>query len=136
MRVFAFCNVCAEVIKDSDKKHEKDDQKNFKMVKVSFKDMLAAHEKLARGEQVDQQVLSQLLLGGVINILAQHDEIINIEEKVKLLEQKQLTNQTRIESLENWASKQADQIVEVEQNVIKIDKKWSDREGKFRDHKS
>ena len=98
--------------------------------------MLAAHEKLARVEQVDQQVLSQLLLGGVINILAQHDEIINIEEKVKLLEQKQLTNQTRIESLENRSSKQADQIVEVEQNVIKIDKKWSDREGKFRDHKS
>ena len=84
--------------------------------------MLAAHKKLEQGEKVDHNVLSQLLLGGVINILAQHDTIVRNEEKVKHLEHAQVTNQSRIEALENWVLRQNDQILELEQNVARLDR--------------
>jgi hypothetical protein len=54
--------------------------------------MLDAQNKLAQGEYVDQQVLSQLLLGGIINIIAQHDTIVKVEKKMKLLEHEHVTN--------------------------------------------
>ena len=78
-------------------------QKNdFQWVKVDFKQILAAHKKLEQGEKVDHDVLlSQHLLVGVINILAQHDTIVKNEEKMKHLEHAQVTNQSRIEALEN-----------------------------------
>ena len=74
------CNVCAEVIKENEKKRKDIEKNDFQWVKVDFK----------------------LLLGGVINILAQHDTIVKNEEKVKHLEHAQVTNQSRIEALENW----------------------------------
>ena len=35
--------------------------------------MVKMHEKLSRGEATDPAVVSSLVLGGVINILVQHD---------------------------------------------------------------
>ena len=37
--------------------------------------MIKTHKKLSKGEQVDSQIVSNLLLGGVINIIAQRDTI-------------------------------------------------------------
>ena len=50
--------------------------------------MLDTHEKLACGILVDQHVISNLLLGGIINILEQHDTIEEMEkEKNKVVEE-------------------------------------------------
>jgi len=115
------CNVCDDVIKENDKKHAKIDKNVYQWVEMDLNHMLAAHKKLEKGEQVDHQVLSQLLLGGVINILAQHDTIAKNEEKVVILEHANVTNQTRIEALENWVLRQSDQIKELENNLVRID---------------
>ena len=95
---------------------------DFQWVKVDFKQILAGDKKLEQGEKVDHDILSQLLLVWVINILAQHDTIVKNEEKVKHLEHAQVTNQSRIEALENWALKQNDQILELKQNVVRLDR--------------
>ena len=115
------CNVCDKVIKENNRKHEQIEQNNCQGVEVDFKHMLAEHKKLVHGKQVDQHVLSHLLLGGVINTLAHHDTIAEIDKKVKLLEHEQVTNKSRIEALENWVLKQNDLILELEQNLTKVD---------------
>ena len=50
--------------------------------------------------------MSTLLLGGIVNILNQHDLIEALEDKVNSLEIDNQTNKTRIESIENWLLKQ------------------------------
>ena len=116
------CNVCADVIKENEVKHSKIAKKAVKWVEVDINQLVAAHKKLEKGEQVDQDVLSKLLLGGIINILSQHDTIDKIEEKVKHLEHEKVTDQSRIEALENWVLKQNDKICELEQNIVRVDK--------------
>ena len=44
------------------------------------------YKKLAHGQKVDPEIVSNLLLGGIINILAQHDTIASIEEKLKIVQ--------------------------------------------------
>ena len=84
--------------------------------------MISTHEKLIKGEAIDKDVVSILLLGGVINILGQHDTILEIENKVKSLEVENLTNRSRIESLENWILKQDESIKELEENLQRLDR--------------
>ena len=64
-------NVLAEALKSfgTKKKHV------LKKVEVDVQLMVNTHDKLARGLTVDHDVVSNLLLGGVINILQQHDAI-------------------------------------------------------------
>ena len=72
-------------------------------MKADLKLMISTHEKLARGESVDKDAVSVLLLGGIINILRQHHTILDIEVRVKSID---VENKNRIESLEDWAFKQ------------------------------
>ena len=64
--------------------------------------MVDIHDKLTRGVKVDQQVVSLLVLGGIMNITAQHDGLEEIDVKMKELEHENITNKSRLESLENW----------------------------------
>ena len=68
--------------------------------------MYETHKKLLNGSQV----VNTLLLGGVVKILIQSEEVEGIEQRVKALEREDLTNQTKIEYLETWVIKQNDTI--------------------------
>ena len=72
--------------------------------------MVNTHSQIARGIKVDQEVVSNLLLGGVINILHQHDTIDEMDERIKSVEQIITTDKLRIELLENWTKKQAEEL--------------------------
>ena len=68
--------------------------------------MYETHKKVLNGSQV----VNTLLLGGVVKILIQSEEVEGIEQRVKALEREDLTNQTKIEYLETWVIKQNDTI--------------------------
>ena len=72
--------------------------------------MIDIHKKLLNGVNIDPKDVSVLLLGGIINILSQHDDLVELEQRIKDIEHKDITHQTRIESLENWVLKQGEDI--------------------------
>ena len=84
--------------------------------------MISTHKRLAHGLKVDPKLVSNLLLGGVINILAQHDTIASIEEKLKIVQHEIITNNTRIESLENWVLKQDNEINQLNDKLSCLDR--------------
>ena len=83
--------------------------------------MVEVHEKLSRGKKIDPQIVSVLLLGGIINITSQHDAMDELEAKIKELEVEKGTTKTRLEALENWVLKQSDATESLSEHVTKID---------------
>ena len=61
-------------------------------MKADLKLMISTHEKLARGESVDKDAVSVLLLGGIINILRKHHTILDIEDRVNAIDVENVTN--------------------------------------------
>ena len=97
------CNVCDDDIVTITNNHKKIEKKNsLKPVQLDLKRMVETREKLSRGETVDQQTVSVLVLAGIINITSQHDTIAELESRIKALEHNDITHRSRIESLENW----------------------------------
>ena len=77
------CNVCEDVAKEATNNHNRVDQnKPQKRVDVDFNKMIKIHEKLSKGETVDPQIVSTLLLAGVINITSQHDALEGMGDKI------------------------------------------------------
>jgi hypothetical protein len=79
--------------------------------------MVRMHEKLMRGERVDPNDVSTLILAGIIKIINQHDLIDNLDEKVNDIERENLSNKFRIESLENWVISQGESISRLDKKV-------------------
>ena len=65
--------------------------------------------------------MNNLVLAGVINILAQHDTIVEAETRISLLEHEKVSDQARIEALKNWVLKQDEQVKELESRLIDMD---------------
>ena len=72
----------------------------------------------SKGEVVDSACMNSLLLGGIINILIQHDAIEDLNGKIRTLEEENVGNRARIESLESWASKQAEEFKDITKKMI------------------
>jgi len=65
------------------------------------KHMISMQRKLLNVEKVDPLEVSYLVLAGIINILAQHDRIEEIDEKLKDVQFEMMTSLNRLELLEN-----------------------------------
>ena len=116
-----FCNVCDEVSKEAinnEKKKNESCKKLLKKVEIDHKEMVKMHEKVRKGEAVDSASMNSLLLGGIINILIQHDAIEDLNGKIRTLEEENVGNRARIESLESWASKQAEGFKDITKKMI------------------
>ena len=115
------CNVCEDAIeevkKSFEKKHKK---KNNEHVVIDMKLMMEAQEKLSKGVPIDPKIVSRLLLSGIINIINQHDDLENLEAKVKSIEISNTTSQIRIESLEGWVLKQDERIRMLDEKVPSV----------------
>ena len=119
---FGKCEVCEEVIKETNKKHKKvKENRDINRVEVDVKHMISMHRKLLNGEKVDPVEVSNLVLAGVINILAQHDKIEEIDEKLKDVQHEMITTQNRLESLENWVLTQDKIIQELNEKLTSFD---------------
>ena len=108
-----FCSVCKDVAKEAtndEKKKNTSSKQMLRNVKIDYNEMVKMHEKLSKGEKVEPASTSSLILGGIINILIQHDAIEELSGKLKTFDEENATIKARIESLENWNSKQAEQI--------------------------
>ena len=116
------CNVCEEAIEACKKAHEKQARKTATTVEADLNLMISTHEKLMKGEAINKDVISTLLLGGVINILSQHDAINDMENRVKSLEVENTTNRSRIEALENWILKHDEKINNLNAALQRLDK--------------
>ena len=92
-----------------------------KKVEIDVELMVNTHNKIARGINVDQEVVSNLLLGGVINILQQHDAIEEMNERITSVEQVTLTDKLRIELLETWVQKQAEELKDIGEKLAGIE---------------
>ena len=115
------CNVCENAIVASTKTMENNPKKLVEPVEMDLKLMISTHEKLLKGETLERDVVNVLLLGGIINILNQHDRICEIEKKVKAVEVENVTNKCRIESLESWVMKQDDIIKVLDERLKRLD---------------
>ena len=84
--------------------------------------MLETHKKLEKGIRVDPTALNILVLGGIVNILCQSEAVDQIQEKVKILEQDNVTNKVKMEYLETWVINQHDIIEDLNQKFSRLDK--------------
>ena len=75
-----------------------------------------------KGQAVDSSTVNGLILGGIINIIVQHDTIEELTAKVKDLEIENLTNRTRLESLETWSNVQSGRIETLNKQLERVDK--------------
>ena len=78
-------------------------------------------QKLEKGIRVDPMTLNVLVLGGVVNILCQSEALEQMEEKMKTLEQENITNKVKMEYLETWVIKQHDLIEDLNQKFSRLD---------------
>ena len=116
------CSVCDGVIENVTSSHKKvDEKKTVKKVVVNMNQMVNMHRKLSNGVNIDPKDVSVLVLGGIINIISQHDELEDLEERIKAIEHNDITNQTRLTSLENWVIKQGEVIEEVKERLSPMD---------------
>ena len=117
------CAVCQNAIDDALNKVEASRKKqNFERVDVDFQLMLETHKKLEKGIRVDPTALNILVLGGIVNILCQSEAVDQIQEKVKILEQDNVTNKVKMEYLETWVINQHDIIEDLNQKFSRLDK--------------
>ena len=117
------CNVCDDVIGEELKKHNTLLRKkpSVSNVQVDLKAMVDVHEKLANGAPIDQKMVSRLLLAGVINILNQHDIIVDLEKRLTTNDIENVTMKVRVESLENWVLKQEETVKNLEEKLSKVE---------------
>ena len=66
--------------------------------------------------------MSNLLLGGLINIKNQHDTIDEMSNRMKAVEESSLTDKIRLEALESWVLKQSEEIKNQGDKLDKLDK--------------
>ena len=123
-----FCNVCEDVSKeatDNEKKKNVHCKQMLNKVQIDYNEMVKMHDKLSKGENVDPASTSSLILGGIINILIQHGAIEELSGKLKACEEENVTIKARIESLESWNSKQAEEIKDLanKENEVLIKEK-------------
>ena len=118
-----FCNVCEEVVKDTTNKVKNIAKEGMmgKKVEIDFKKMLEVHEKLSKGEMIDSTTVNGILLGGIMNILVQHDAIEELDKRVKSVEAENRTLNARVESLESWNAKQSEEIKTVAEHIQTFD---------------
>ena len=119
-----FCNICHEVSQEATneiKKKEESSMEGLKKVNIDYKEMIKMHEKLVKGEAIDYASTSSVILGGIINILVQHSALEGLETRVDTLEKENISNKARIESLENWNTKQADEMKKLMKNIEVLD---------------
>ena len=83
--------------------------------------MIDIHTKLSKGDKIDHQTISVLILGGIMNITSQHDAIEELEARIEHLEHEKITSNTRMEALENWVLKQNNLIEDLDAKVNKTD---------------
>ena len=114
------CSVCENAIQESIKKVENERKHIKEKVEVDTELMIKIHKKLAQGIPVDKDVISNLLLGGVINILHQHDTIDNMASRLKAAEESSLGDKIRLESLENWVLRQSDELKNQNERLDKL----------------
>ena len=120
-----FCNVCHDVYLDATDNVQKKAESNkqvLKKVELDHKEMIKLHEKLSRGEVVDPASTNNLILAGIINILIHQSALEELEVKVETFEQENVSNKARIESLESWNSKQANEIKKLRNDLEVLDK--------------
>ena len=103
------CSVCDDAIQETIKNLEKNKKKITEKVELDIELMIKIHKKLVQGIPVDKDAVSNLLLGGVINILHQHDTIEDMTSRIKAVEESSLGDQIRLELVENWVLKQSDE---------------------------
>ena len=80
------CSVCESVLLEYAKKFENKKSNLTTKVEVDLELMVKTHDMLSRGVPVEQKVVSNLLLGGVLNILQQHNTIEQIDDRIKSAE--------------------------------------------------
>ena len=113
------CSVCDDVIKNATESHKQIDlKKSVKTVQVDMKKMIDIHGKLSKGVNIDNKDVNVLVLGGIIS---QHDALQDLEDRIKHVEHNDVTNRTRIESLENWVVSQGEVIKELSEKLAKMD---------------
>ena len=116
------CSICENVMLECFKEFDKQKKPVTKKVEVDFDLMVKVQEQLSRGVLVEQEIVNNLILGGVINILHQHDTIEEVESRIKVVEQISMTDKIRIEALENWTLKQAEDIKELTERLTFVTK--------------
>ena len=115
-------SICDDVIAEATKNDENLEPMSSENVEVDLKLMINTHNKLAQGIPVDANAVSALLLGGIINIINQHDKIEHLEKKMKNVLMENNTNKIRLEIIENWVQRQDNLNKKLDEKLSFVDK--------------
>ena len=124
------CNICDDAINEALKQFKSISKKTMEDVEVDLNLMIEVQNKLFKEVVIEPQVVCGLLLGGVTNIINQHDKIVDFENKSRLSVSESCTNKTRIKMLENWVQKQDDLIKEIDDKLSVFDKNGANAKDK------
>ena len=96
------CHSCNDAKNTEAQKKQSTSQKAFN---IDIKEMEDMFKKLKKGENVNQNVVNSIIVGGILHFVAQQEHTEKLEAKVNKLEAQIKTSACRIESLENWMNK-------------------------------
>ena len=113
-----YYNICDNLVDDMKKKYEHiEKQKSFHKVDLDLKLLMDTHSKLVNGKNVETNIVNTLLLGGIVNILCQSEQLDDVFERVKVLETENVQTKFRLESLENWMLKLNEKTQEATEKI-------------------
>ena len=117
-----YCNVCDDLFEEMVKKYKAlKKPRSFEQVNLDFKLLKETNDNLMSGKVVEPEVVSTLLLGGITNILCQSELVDDAMERIKELEVENLTNKTRLELLESWILKLADEETKLKVKIKQLE---------------
>ena len=96
-------------------------QKSFHKVELDLKLLMDTHSQLVNGKKVETNIVNTLLLGGIVNILCQSEQLDDVFERVKVLETENVQTKFRLESLENWMLKLNEKTQEATEKIDTFD---------------
>ena len=116
-----YCNVCNEAVQETTTK-ELEKNNKFKGIKqVDTQELLKIYENVKKGNLIDQTTMSLSIIGGLFKII-DHQEASEkeLEAKINKLEVENISNKSRIESLETWINRRDEAIKDMDSKLRKV----------------
>ena len=110
-----FCTTCNKAKKVENPQKQKTPNNK---IEVNVNEIKTIYNKLKMGDVVDQNVVNSVIIGGILGFISQNDANLQLKARVSELESDLKTSKLRIDSLENWMTRN-----EEDKKIIEKDKK-------------
>ena len=112
-----FCTTCNEAKKVENPQKQKTPNNK---IEVNVNEIKTIYNKLKMGDVVDQNVVNSVIIGGILGFISQNDANLQLKARVSELESDLKTSKLRIDSLENWMTRNEEDKKTIEKDKKKV----------------